>query len=194
MGWRRERERKKKNNPKHGGLRVKTWPKITFTAVEKCKTFDIKCQRAKWSTDDSFRLLFALKTTLWVFIFNRTSVTQERYDWTEFLTELSENCVNMKPKNPQTSFALRDEKTRSCFRVISKLEPSTVSFLVKSWLNIRHPSIHLIFFFVCFFLFIFFLLFGVAKLFSRASTLPPSLARSLHAQLPCRNNSLKTKN
>lgn len=42
-------------------------------------------------------------------------------DTTELLTELSENCVNMEKNKNKTSFVLRDEKTRNCFRVTSKL-------------------------------------------------------------------------
>lgn len=63
--------RKKRKNEKDklkGDMQIKLQPKITFNSAEKCKTFDVKCQRARWSTDNSFNFHLFLKRMLWLFI------------------------------------------------------------------------------------------------------------------------------
>lgn len=59
-------------------------------------------------------------------------------DTTEFLTELSEDCVNIeekkkkkKQKKKTTSFALRNEKTWNCFRVPASFSHQWCPFWLK---------------------------------------------------------------
>lgn len=50
-------------------MQIKLQSKFTFNGAEKCETFDFKCQRARWSTDNSFNFHLFLKRMLWRFTF-----------------------------------------------------------------------------------------------------------------------------